>query len=157
MLGQVPAELFLPFPGFDVALGHPLVQEGLFQLGVQCQHIGHQILQVDDLCSVIPQNLSEGIMLLLGDLQEGNIVEQQLRKTIRNQIQQLPAGAVQKYLLKHFDLASNANTFHRFLQILFHFSRRGGGFTGSGWGRQPGRSPPTVNPVLCALGSAPAR
>ena len=109
---QVFDQLVLPAPGDDVALGQPLAEEGLGQLGMQGEHLGHQILQIDDLDAVVAQDLRKGVVLLLRDLQKGDVVEQQLGQTVRGEVQQLAARTVQQHLFERADLAGNANAFH---------------------------------------------
>lgn len=112
MTGEVFQALILPAAGLDIALKQPLAQEGLHQLGIQTEHIGHQILQVDHLGAVIAQNLSKGVMLLLSNLEEGNVVKQKLSQRVWGKVQQLFTGAVQQHLFQRVDLASDINTFH---------------------------------------------
>ena len=104
--------LVLPAAGPNVALHQPLVQEGLLNLRMQAQYLGHQVLQIDHLHAVVPEDLGEGVMLLLGHRQEGDVIKEQLRELIRSQIQKLPAGTMEQHLLQGLDLASYANTFH---------------------------------------------
>ena len=109
---QIVVQLVLPLLGLDVALRQPLIQEGLDQLGMQLQDVGHQVLKVNNLGAVVTQDLRERVMLLLGNFQEGNIIKQQLRKTVRGQVQKFFARAVKKYFLKGVDLTSNTDAFH---------------------------------------------
>ena len=51
-------------------------------------------------------------MLLLGNLEEGDIVKQKLSQGVGGQVQQLSAGAVQQHLFQRVDLASDTNAFH---------------------------------------------
>ncbi len=51
-------------------------------------------------------------MLLLGDLEERDIVKEKLRKTVRRQMKKFTAGTVKKHFFQRLDLAANANTFH---------------------------------------------
>ncbi len=110
--GQVLQAFVLPAPGLDIALEQPLAQEGLHQLGVQAEHVGHQVFQIDHLGAVVAQNLGEGVMLLLGNLEEGDIVKQKLSQGVGGQVQQLSAGTVQQHLFQRVDLASDTNAFH---------------------------------------------
>ena len=109
---EVLIELILPAVGLDVALGQPLIEEGLGLLGVELENLRHQILEIHDLGAVAAQDLSESVMLLLGDLEERNIVEKKLRETVRRQMKKLAAGTVKKHFFQRLDLAANANTFH---------------------------------------------
>ncbi len=117
VLQQVVADLILPLLRADVALLHPLVQKGLRHLRVQLQHLGHQVLQIDHLGAVVPQDPGEGVVLLPGHLQERDVVEQQLGEPVGDQVQQFPARPVQEYFLQGLDLISDANTSHRRLLI----------------------------------------
>ena len=54
----------------------------------------------------------KGIVLLLGDLEERDIVKEKLRKTVRRQMKKFTAGTVKKHFFQRLDLAANANTFH---------------------------------------------
>ena len=110
--GEVFQALVLPAAGLDVALIQPLAQEGLHQLGIEAEHVRHQILQVHHLGAVVPENLGEGVVLLLGHSQEGDVVKQKLSQGVGGQVQQLTAGTVQQHLFQRVDLASDANTFH---------------------------------------------
>ena len=104
--------LILPLLRLDVALGQPLIQKRLDQARVQPQHIGHEILQIDDLHAVVAQDLRKCVMLLLRYLQKRNVIEQQLAQTVRRQVQQLPSRPVQKDFFERFDLAPHTNSFH---------------------------------------------
>ena len=72
----------------------------------------HQVFEIHDLGAVAAQDLREGIVLLLGDLEERDIVKEKLRKTVRRQMKKFTAGTVKKHFFQRLDLAANANTFH---------------------------------------------
>ena len=112
VLNQIVVVLILPLLRFDVALGQPLIQKRLDKARMQPQHVGHEVLQINDLDAVVTQDLRKRVMLLLCDLQEGNVVKQQLAQTVRRQMQQLTARTMQKNFFQRVDLASNTNTFH---------------------------------------------
>ena len=109
---EVLIELVLPAAGLDVALGEPLIKEGLRLLGMELENFRHQVFEIHDLGAVAAQDLREGIMLLLGDLEERDIVKEKLRKTVRRQMKKFTAGTVKKHFFQRLDLAANANTFH---------------------------------------------
>ena len=109
---EVLIELVLPAAGLDVALGEPLIKEGLRLLGMEFEDFRHQVFEIHDLGAVAAQDLREGIMLLLGDLEERDIVKEKLRKTVRRQMKKFTAGTVKKYFFQRLNLAANANTFH---------------------------------------------
>ena len=98
--------------GLDAGLVDPLQQELLAQLGIGGQNLGSQVLQVHDLHAVVAQGLCEGVVLLLGNLQERDVVEQQLLECVRGEVQQLLAGAVQQHLLERLDLAFDVHASH---------------------------------------------
>ena len=98
--------------GLDVALGEPLIKEGLRLLGMELEDFRHQVFEIHDLGAVAAQDLREGIVLLLGDLEERDIVKEKLRKTVRRQMKKFTAGTVKKHFFQRLDLAANANTFH---------------------------------------------
>ena len=114
VVDQVVIQLILPTLGLDVAFEQPLIQEGLDQFGVQVQHVGHQVFQIDHFGAVVPQDLGESVVLLLSNFQEGNVIKKKLGKTIGGQMQQLLAGAMKKNFLQRIDLTANTNTFHSF-------------------------------------------
>ena len=111
---QIIDQLLLPAPGDHIALGQPLDQKGLGQFGVQTQHLGHQVFQIDDLNAVVAQDPGKGVVLLLRDFQIRNVVEQQLGEAIGGEVQQLAARTVQQHLFERADLACHANAFHSF-------------------------------------------
>jgi len=61
---------------------------------------------------IAAQDLRESVVLLLGDLEERDIVKEKLRQTVRRQMKKFTAGTVKKHFFQRLDLAANANTFH---------------------------------------------
>ena len=73
----------------DAGLFDPLLEELLAQLGVGLENLSHEVFQVKHFDAVVAQSLRERVMLLLGDLQERDVVEQQLFERVRRQVQKL--------------------------------------------------------------------
>gem|GEM_PF-5672465 len=89
----------------DAGLFDPLLEELLAQLGVGLENLSHEVFQVKHFDAVVAQSLCERVMLLLGDLQERDVVEQQLLERVRRQVQKLFTRAVQQDFLQGLDLA----------------------------------------------------
>ena len=115
VLQQIVAEPVPPFAGLDVALGQPLIEEGPHKLGMRGEHLAHQILQIDDLDAVFPQDRREGVVLALRVLQIGDVVEEQLAEPFGRQLEQLAARAVQQHLFQRADLTLDTDPFHSLL------------------------------------------
>ena len=103
----------------DASLLEILVEELVSGLGDRVEDLGHELLEVEHLDTLIAQGLSEGVVLLLGDLQERNVVEQQSLELVGGQIEQLLAGPVQADLLQRPDLGSDMQTFRHCLLPFF--------------------------------------
>ena len=84
----------------DAGLFDPLLEELLAQLGVGLENLSHEVFQVKHFDAVVAQSLCERVMLLLGDLQERDVVEQQLLERVRRQVQKLFTRAVQQDFFK---------------------------------------------------------
>ena len=98
----------------DKLLLHPGVGEGL----------GHQVGEIHHLGPVAAQQLTEGVVLLLGDLQIGDVVKEQTLQIVRHQIFQLAPGPVEQHPLQGADLAFDVNgrLTHAITPFGFHFS-----------------------------------
>ena len=107
---QVVEDDLLVAVGADAGLLDELLQERLAHIGVLVEHLGHEVLEVHDLHAVVAQSLGERVMLLLGDLQERDVVEQQLFERVRRQVQKLFARAVQQDFLQGLDLALDVHS-----------------------------------------------
>ena len=79
---------------------------------MQGKHLGHQILEIDDLDAVFAQDRGKGVMLALGDLQKGDVVEEQLAQTLGRELQQLLPRAVEQHLFKRRYLAFDLDSVH---------------------------------------------
>ena len=104
--------------GADAGLEDPLVEELLAKLRMGVQHLGHEVLQVHYLDTLVAKDLREGVVLLLGHRQKRDVVEQQLFQGVRGEVQQLVAGAVKNDLLEVADLAFDVYSLHRSSPIL---------------------------------------
>ena len=87
-------------------------QEGPDQFGAHGEHLGHQILEIDHLDVVFPQQRGKGVMLPLRHLQKRDIVKEQLAEPFGRQLQQLASRAVQQDLFQRLDLVSDTDSFH---------------------------------------------
>ena len=94
----------------DAGLFDPLLEELLAQLGVGLENLSHEVFQVKHFDAVVAQSLRERVMLLLGDLQERDVVEQQLFERVRRQVQKLFSRAVQQDFLQGLDLALDVHS-----------------------------------------------
>ena len=107
-------ELVLPALGADLPLNEPLTEERLQQLGIEPQHLRHQILQVHYLHTLAAQGPGKGVVLGLGYPEKRNIVEQQFSQPVRRETQKLPTRAVQQHLAQLADLVMDADSLHIF-------------------------------------------
>ena len=105
----------------DAGLLDELTQELLPDLSADVKHLGHQVLEINHLNTIVTQHLREGIMFLLGHFQIGNIVKQQFLKRVGCQVEQFTSGTVQQNLLQRLYLTSNMNTSHDLEIISFLF------------------------------------
>ena len=83
----------------DKLLLHRSVGEGL----------AHQVGEVHHLHAVVPQQPTEGVVLLLGDFQIGDVVEEQALQILRHQVFQLAPGAVEQHPLQGANFAFDVN------------------------------------------------
>ena len=90
--------------GIVACLGDGVGDELLLQCLVRGQNLCGQILQIDDLCAAGTQQRGKFVVLLLGPVQVGNVVKQQLLHGIGAQMLQLPPGTLQQHLLQWTDL-----------------------------------------------------
>ena len=105
-------ELVLPALGADLPFNEPLTEERLQQLGIEPQHLRHQILQVHYLNPLAAQGLGKGVVLGLGHPEKRNIVKQQFSQPVRRETQKLPTRAVQQHLAQLADLVMDADPLH---------------------------------------------
>ena len=104
----------------DAGLGDVLIQELLASVGVGIKDLGDELLEIENLDTLITKNLGKGVVLLLGDLEERDVVEEQTLKLERRQIQQFLAGPVQADLLELPNLTWDMQAFrHCLLPFLF--------------------------------------
>ena len=68
-----------------------------------------QVGEVHHLRPVLPQQVAEGVVLLPGDLQVGDVVKQQALDILRHQVLQLPARPVEQHPPERADLAAHVN------------------------------------------------
>src|SRR5699024_3006765 len=73
------------------------------------QGFRRQVGEVDYLHAVLPQQVAEGVVLLLGDFQIGDIVEQQPPDGFGHEIFQLPARPVEEYPPERADFTADFN------------------------------------------------
>ena len=106
---QIPLQVAPVSHGGAAGPADGLLHKPAAQLLVSCQHLGRQVLQIDHLRPVVPQDLGKAVVLPLSAVQIGNIVKQQLAHGIGAQMLQLPARPLQKHPLQRADLAFNAN------------------------------------------------
>ena len=92
------------------ALLHKLAHKALAQRGVVFQRLCHELLQVDDLRALLPQDVGKGIVLGLREGEVGDIVEQQPLEFLRHQMLQLFAGAVQQDFFQRPDLTCHTDS-----------------------------------------------
>ena len=89
-------------------VGEPrLVQKLLGELppnAVLGDGLHHQVREIEHLHPLLPQAGGEGVVLALGRLQVGNVVEEQPLQVLGHQIFQLPAGPVEHHLPQPPDL-----------------------------------------------------
>ncbi len=78
----------------DAGLGDVLVGELGAGAGDLVEHLGDEVLEIEDLHALVPQDLGEVSMLLLRDLQERDVVEQESLELVGRQVE-LVAGTVQ--------------------------------------------------------------
>ena len=79
----------------DAGLGDVLVGELGAGAGDLVEHLGDEVLEVEHLDALVPQDLGEGVVLLLCDLQERDVVEQESLELVGRQVEELVAGTVQ--------------------------------------------------------------
>ena len=84
--------------------GDELLQKLLPQAGIGLEGLGGQVLQVNHLGARLPQHLGKPVMLLLGNLQIGNVVEQQPVQRTGSQMLQLLTGPMQHHTFQRGDL-----------------------------------------------------
>ncbi len=92
----------------DAGLGDVLVGELGAGAGDLVEHLGDEVLEVEDLHALVPQDLGEGVVLLLRDLQERDVVEQESLELVGRQVEELVAGTVQADAAQAANLARDA-------------------------------------------------
>ena len=103
----------------DAGLGDVLVGELGAGAGDLVEHLGDEVLEVEDLHALVPQDLGEGVVLLLRDLQERDVVEQEPLELVGRQVEELVAGTVQADLPELADLGRHVQTFRHGLLPFF--------------------------------------
>ena len=78
-----------------------------------------EVLEIEDLHALVPQDLGEGVVLLLRDLQERDVVEQESLELVGRQVEELVAGTVQADLPELADLGRHVQTFRHGLLPFF--------------------------------------
>ncbi len=103
----------------DAGLGDVLVGELGAGAGDLVEHLGDEVLEIEDLHALVPQDLGEGVVLLLRDLQERDVVEQESLELVGRQVEELVAGTVQADLPELADLGRHVQTFRHGLLPFF--------------------------------------
>ena len=116
-------ELLADDPGhllaLDAGLGDVLIQELLACIGVQVEDLGNELLKIENLDTLVAQDLGKGVVLLLSNLEERNVVKEQALQLERRQIQKLLAGPVQADLFELSDFARDMQAFRHCLLPFF--------------------------------------
>ena len=107
----------------DAGLGDVLVGELGAGAGDLVEHLGDEVLEIEDLHALVPQDLGEGVVLLLRDLQERDVVEQESLELVGRQVEELVAGTVQADLPELADLGRHVQTFRHGLLPFFRAFR----------------------------------
>ena len=92
--------------------------KNLPQSRIGFQSIRHQILKIDDLCSLPQKDRSECIVLLPGKRQIRDIVKEQSLQFLRNKVLQLFTGAMEQYFFQCTNLVFYTDC-HRQLSLSF--------------------------------------
>ena len=103
----------------DACLGDVVVGELGAGAGDLVEHLGDEVLEIEDLHALVPQDLGEGVVLLLRDLQERDVVEQESLELVGRQVEELVAGTVQADLPELADLGRHVQTFRHGLLPFF--------------------------------------
>ena len=103
----------------DARLGDVLVGELGAGAGDLVEHLRDEVLEIEDLDALVPQDLGEGVVLLLCDLQERDVVEQEPLELVGRQVEELVAGTVQADLPELADLGRHVQTFRHGLLPFF--------------------------------------
>ena len=103
----------------DAGLGDVLVGELGAGAGDLVEHLSDEVLEIEDLHALVPQDLGEGVVLLLRDLQERDVVEQESLELVGRQVEELVAGTVQADLPELADLGRHVQTFRHGLLPFF--------------------------------------
>lgn len=90
----------------DASLGDILSEELILDRRIR-QGLGYQVSEIDHLHAVLAEQMTEGIVFLLGDFQVRDIVEQQPFDILGHQVFQLPARPVEQHPLEGADLAAD--------------------------------------------------
>ena len=103
----------------DACLGDVLVGELGAGAGDLVEHLCDEVLEVEHLHALVPQDLGEGVVLLLRDLKERDVVEQESLELVGRQVEELVAGTVQADLPELADLGRHVQTFRHGLLPFF--------------------------------------
>ena len=103
----------------DAGLGDVLIEELIASAGHRVEDLGDELLEIQNLYALVAKDLGKGVVLLLSDLEERDIVKEQTLKLERRKIQQLLAGTMQADLLKLPNLARDMQAFRHCLLPFF--------------------------------------
>ena len=106
-LAAAPGEVDPDLPLVEHAVEHPLARLG------DREHLGEQLLRVEDLHAPVAHDADEGVVLLLRALDPDHVVEQQLLGVRRRQPGVLAARPVHEHLVELAHFGSDAELLSR--------------------------------------------
>ena len=88
----------------EAALGDVAVDEQLASIGGRVDRLGDQLVEVEHLDALLGEHPGEGVMLALGSLEEGDVVEQEPVEAVGREVEQLIPRPVQHDRAQRTDL-----------------------------------------------------